>query len=171
MKPGAARSSAREEQIAQVAVNLLPQVTVLARLVARQLPSALSRSEARVLGMLEASPRRITELADLDGVAQPTMTVLVKRLEQRGLVSRARQPEDERVVMVRLTDAGATALADHRSLVSVTVRRYLADMSDEQIGVLAKATEALDALIDLVQGGAAEAPAAGSHTNQKEDTP
>jgi DNA-binding MarR family transcriptional regulator len=169
MKARPARPTARERQIDRVAADLLPQASVITRLVARQLHGGLSRSEARVLGMLGTEPRRITELADLDGVAQPTMTVLVKRLEQRRLVSRARQPEDERVVLVRITDAGAAALTDYRSLISVTMREYLAQMSDEHIATLADASDALEALIDLLQGGAAGRAAPGAPTNQKED--
>jgi len=35
-----------------------------------------------------------------------TVTPLVKRLEQRGLLARARDPHDDRAVFVQLTDAG-----------------------------------------------------------------
>jgi DNA-binding MarR family transcriptional regulator len=168
MKSRDIRPSDRQRHIDRVAAELLPQVSLLTRLVARQLDGGLSRSEARVLATLKASPRRITELAELDGVAQPTITVLAKRLEQRRLVGRARRPEDERVVMVSLTEAGAAALADYRSLISVTMREYLAQMSDEQIAALADASEALEALIELLQGGAAGKPAAGAPTGQKE---
>jgi DNA-binding MarR family transcriptional regulator len=147
--------SAREEQTALLATDLVPQAALLTRHLARQLRSGLSRSEARVLSMLSAAPRRITELAELDGVAQPTMTVLVKRLEVQGLVSRARQPEDERVVIVRITEAGAAAHADYRALIGTTMRGYLAQMSDQQVQALAEGAAALDALIDLIQDAGA----------------
>ena len=100
--------------------------------------------------MLATGPRRITELAELDGVAQPTMTVLVKRLAEHQLVTRARQPEDERVVLVRITDAGTAALTDYRSLISAAVREALVQMPDEHVAVLAQASQALDVLIDLI---------------------
>jgi DNA-binding MarR family transcriptional regulator len=35
-----------------------------------------------------------------------TLTPLLKRLEQEGLVTRTRAPEDERIVRIELTDAG-----------------------------------------------------------------
>ena len=163
------RPTTRDSQIDRVAADLVPQASLLARLVARRLDSGISRSEARVLATLATGPRRITELAELDGVAQPTMTVLVKRLAEQQLVSRARQPEDERVVLVRITDAGQAALADYRSLIRDAVREHLVQIPDEQIAALAQASEALEALIELLQGGAAAAPAAGSRPNQKED--
>ena len=59
-----------------------------------------------MLRTLSAGPRRITELAELEGLAQPTMTVLVKRLEERRL-GRA-QPAmqaDGRVAVISLTGA------------------------------------------------------------------
>lgn len=47
---------------------------------------------------------RLAELLQLD---YGTMTPLLKRLEQRGLVARTRRSDDERVVLVTLTEAGA----------------------------------------------------------------
>lgn len=41
-----------------------------------------------------------------------TLTPLLKRLEAQGLVDRSRDPEDERRVMVRLTDAGRALKQD-----------------------------------------------------------
>ena len=58
-----------------------------------------------MLRTLTDAPRRITDLAELEGLAQPTMTLLVQRLEQRGWVERKRDSDDGRVVLVSLTDA------------------------------------------------------------------
>src|SRR4051812_14040182 len=100
----------RAERIEYVADQLLPQAATVARLLTKQVKGGLSRTEAGVLRTLVASPRRITELAELEGLAQPTMTLLVQRLEQRGWVERNRHPGDGRVVLVSLTDAGSTTL-------------------------------------------------------------
>jgi predicted transcriptional regulator len=40
---------------------------------------------------LGSGPRRITELAELERLAQPTLTQLVQRLEQQGFVNRERK--------------------------------------------------------------------------------
>ena len=66
----------------------------------------LSRTEVGVLSTLSEGPRRITELAQTEALAQPTVTQLVDKLEGRGLVSRARSDEDGRVVIVEITPAG-----------------------------------------------------------------
>src|SRR4051794_12281509 len=89
----------------------LPQRTArLSRLLWRSSQTDVSRTEAGVLGTLADGRRRITELAELEGLAQPTVTVLVGRMEERGLVSRERDASDGRVVLVDITDAGREAL-------------------------------------------------------------
>ena len=99
-----------------VASELLPHAALLTRLVIRQMTGPLTRTEAGMLNTLSDGPRRITELAELEGLAQPTTTLLVKRLEDRGWVAREREPGDGRVVLVRRTDAGAAALDAFRAL-------------------------------------------------------
>lgn len=143
--------SSRDERIEDLSAELAPQAALLTRLVVRQLDAALSRSEASLLKTLSGGSRRITELADLEGLAQPTMTLLVKRLEHQGLVSRERDPQDGRVVMVRITPAGARALANFRAQLSATMRAHLSEMSDEQLDALTVAAGALDDLIALLQ--------------------
>ena len=56
----------------------------------------MSRTAASVLATLrDTGPRRITELAEAEAVAQPTITTLVGRLERDGLV-RARRTRTTR---------------------------------------------------------------------------
>ena len=116
-----------------------------------QLGGELSRTEVGLLNTLSGGPRRITELAELEGLAQPTMTSLVKQLEQQGLVRRDRQADDGRVVLVHLTDSGAAALEDYRARVRELLGRHLAEIPDEQVEALAAATDALAQLVVLLQ--------------------
>ena len=113
----------------------------------------LAEVKDRLLRTLADGPRRITELAELEGLAQPTITLLVKRLEERGLVRRERDPDDGRVVLVSLTAAGTAALEETRGAVKVALRRYVAGMSDEQLQALADSTETLGELIETIQHG------------------
>jgi DNA-binding MarR family transcriptional regulator len=136
-----------------ISSQLLSRSGLLARLLAKQLHGPLSRSEASLLNTASGTPRRITELAELEGLAQPTMTLLVKRLERDGLVTRERQADDGRVVVVRLTDAGQASLDDYRGQASAALGRYLAEMTDVQIEQLAAATEALAQLVTVLQQG------------------
>ena len=121
------------------------------RLLVRELGGELSRTEVGLLSTLSGGPRRITELAELEGLAQPTMTSLVKQLEQQGLVRRDRQADDGRVVLAHLTDSGAAALEGYRARVRELLGIYLAEIPDQQVEALAAATEALARLVALLQ--------------------
>ena len=143
----------RREAIDVVAGSLVPVASRVTRLLLRRAPQRISRSDAGVLSALSGGPRRITELADLEGHAQPTMTLLVKRLEERGWVARRRDPADGRGVLVSLSDAGQTALEDVRAAYRTVLRNHLVALSDEEIAALLTATEALETLLDALQQG------------------
>lgn len=134
-----------------VSSELLPRASLLTRLLVRQLSGEVSRTELGLLRVLSSGPRRITELAELEGIAQPTTTILITQLEQQGLVTRERQPDDGRVVLVKLTAAGSVALADFRARTSAVLGAYLAEISDEQVEALATATETLEHLLAHLQ--------------------
>src|SRR6266403_4990315 len=142
---------ARSAQIDYVSSELLPQAALLARLLFRQLGGDLSRTELGLLRTLSDGPRRITELAELEGLAQPTTTILIKQLEQDGLVQRERRSDDGRIVLVDLTESGRVALETYRERVRETLGAYVAEISDEQVDQLAAATETLGQLVTLLQ--------------------
>jgi DNA-binding MarR family transcriptional regulator len=141
----------RSDLIDHVSKQLIPDAALLVRLLVRELGGELSRTEIGLLGTLSRGPGRITELAELEGLAQPTMTSLVKQLEQRGLVRRDRQADDGRVVLVHLTDSGAAALEDYRARARDLLSIYLAEIPDEEVQALAGATVALAELVELLQ--------------------
>jgi DNA-binding MarR family transcriptional regulator len=146
-------TSEHSEQVDYVASELLPRVALLTRLLFKQLGSELSRTEIGLLNTLAGGPRRITELAELEGLAQPTMTILVQQLEKQGLVRRGRHADDGRVVLVHVTESGTAALGEVRARASAALRFHLAEISDQQIEALAVTTEALQGLIILLQRG------------------
>jgi DNA-binding MarR family transcriptional regulator len=141
----------RSDQIDYVSEQLLPGAGLVVRLLVREVGGDLSRTEVGLLSTLSGGPRRITELADLEGLAQPTMTSLVKALERHGLVRRDRQADDGRVVLVHLTDGGAAALDDYRARCRELLGLHLAEIPDEQVDALAGATKALAELVALLQ--------------------
>jgi DNA-binding MarR family transcriptional regulator len=150
MNPMTSPTVDRSQQIDVVSSRLLPAAALLTRLLVRQLGGELSRSEVGLLSTLSGGPHRITALAELEGLAQPTMTTMVKRLEQQGLVRRERQVDDGRVVLVTLTEAGTAALADYRSKARAVLGAYLSEIPDEQVQALAAATDALAGIIALL---------------------
>jgi DNA-binding MarR family transcriptional regulator len=141
----------RSAQIDYVSSELLSRAALLTRLLFRQIHGELSRTELGLLRTLSEGPRRITELAELEALAQPTMTTLIKRLEQQGLVKRERRSDDGRVVLVDLTEQGRVALDDYRERIRGALGAYLAEISDEQVERLVTATETLAQLVTLLQ--------------------
>jgi DNA-binding MarR family transcriptional regulator len=142
---------ARPGQIDYVLSELLPRAALLTRLLVRQLGGELSRTEVGLLKTLGGGPRRITELAEIEGLAQPTITLLIKQLEEKGLVTRTRQSRDGRVVLVNVTDSGNVALEDYGGRLRAVLGGYLAEIPDEQVEALATATATLAQLADLLQ--------------------
>jgi DNA-binding MarR family transcriptional regulator len=110
-------------------------------------PSALSMTAAGTLATLERSgPRRLTVLAAREGVTQPAMTQLITRLEDAGLVRRAADPGDGRVVLVAITDDGRATLASRRARRAEKLAAILAQLSPDHRAALTAALPALAAL-------------------------
>jgi DNA-binding MarR family transcriptional regulator len=147
-----AEQAERIERVDYIAERLPVRAALLVRLLVKQVRSReISRTEMEVLSILRDGPRRITELTELEGVAQPTMTLLVKRLQERGWVRREGLPDDGRVVMVSLTDAGGTAQERLRAQFLDAMRADLQELSDPQLQELSAATETLSSFVDDLQ--------------------
>lgn len=142
----------RTARVDYVAEHLLSRASLLVRLLVKQVhPRDVSRTEVEVLSILTEGPRRITELAELESVAQPTMTLLVKRLEDKRWVHREGLPEDRRVVMIVITAAGRAAQQRLREQFLAALRADLRDLSDRQLRDLAGAAETLSTFVDDLQ--------------------
>jgi DNA-binding MarR family transcriptional regulator len=149
MSPFAAKRT-RAEQTQHVSTQLLGHSALLIRLLGKEVDAGFTLTEGGILKSLRDGPRRITELAELEGLAQPTTTLLVKRLEEQRLVRRERQSDDQRVVLVWLTDEGAAAFEDYKSRAFAALRGHLDAMPDTQLMALAAATDAVGELINTL---------------------
>ena len=69
----------------------------------------LTPVQAKLICVLAFGPRGMAELAQCFGVEKATLTGLVDRAEQRGLVRRSPVPGDRRALHVTLTDTGRRA--------------------------------------------------------------
>lgn len=101
----------------------------------RQLPSRqhMSLTTISTLGRLaREGPQRLTALAAAEGVAQPSMTQLVHKLEAGGLVARLPDPLDGRVCHIEVTEAGRTMLAERRRERREWLARRLAALPDRE---------------------------------------
>ncbi len=103
----------------------------------RPLLDALGLTYPQYLAMLvlwEQSPLTVGALGNLLDLDSSTLTPLLKRLETGGLVERRRDPEDERRVIVALTDKGRA------------LRDQAASVPEQMICALDTPLEALQAL-------------------------
>jgi DNA-binding MarR family transcriptional regulator len=100
----------------------------------------MSFTTASTLGRLEREgPVRLTALAAAEGVAQPSMTQLVQRLETQGLATRVSDPDDGRVALVTITDAGREVLAERRRERNARLAQLLATLSEDERRALGSA--------------------------------
>lgn len=65
-----------------------------------------------------------------------TVNGIVDRLEAKGYVSRRASPQDGRVRLVSLTEAGRSKVQDFHVIVEETERRFTASLSEQERGQL-----------------------------------
>lgn len=122
----------------------------LAASVVRRMPRDISLTAAGTVNVLERhGPQRLTRLAALEGVTQPSMTALVTKLEHDGLAERRPDPSDGRAVLVALTDAGERYVQQRRQVGAAGLVRLIAKLPESQAKSLRAALPALLAVAAL----------------------
>jgi DNA-binding MarR family transcriptional regulator len=133
---------------AQLAPQLRDAITRLNRRVRQARPvgdltvtqlSALT--SLRLAGAL--TPR---ELADVERVQPPTMTKIVAKLEERGLVQRTPHPTDGRQVILAATEGGRAVLDQFERVRDEWLAHRLAELSEAERDTLRQAAEILQQL-------------------------
>ena len=116
----------------------------------RRQPRDMSLTSVSTLSTLDRTgPRRITDLAAIEGVTQPSMTVLVTALERTGLVERQGDPADKRVALVALTAAGLDYVRTRRRTSAESFERLIAELPTDEATALSAAIPALKHLQEL----------------------
>jgi DNA-binding MarR family transcriptional regulator len=132
-------------------------IHLLRRVRASDVETGLSPSRLSVLSVLVfGGPRTPSELAAAEQVRLPTISALVRGLEEDGLVRRAADPADGRVVRLSATAKGRRILERGRERRLDNLEELLASLSREELRVLAEASEILDRAVS----GRGRAPAA-----------
>jgi DNA-binding MarR family transcriptional regulator len=85
-----------------------------------------------LMALWEKDAQTIGALADRLALESSTITPLVKRLEVGGLLSRERNPADERQVIVRLSDAGREMQMRSTCLAEALLEKSRLSISDLQ---------------------------------------
>jgi DNA-binding MarR family transcriptional regulator len=110
----------------------------------------MSLTSAATLATLDRTgPRRITDLAAVEGVTQPAMTALVRVMEESGLVERWGDASDKRVTLVCLTEAGAAYVRARRQAGVDAFGRLIGELPGDEVEALVAALPALKHLAEL----------------------
>jgi DNA-binding MarR family transcriptional regulator len=83
------------------------------------------------------------ELADMERVQPPTMTKIVGKLEDRGLVARTPHPTDRRQVILAATEQGRAVFAQFEKARNEWLASQLAELTPDQRDTLARAAQIL----------------------------
>ncbi|TDE56031.1 MarR family transcriptional regulator [Nonomuraea mesophila] len=86
------------------------------------------------------------ELAELEKVQPPSMTRVIAKLEERGLVARTPHPTDRRQVTVTVTEAAEKLLKEERRRKEAWLTQRLKDLSPEERAILRQAAPILEKL-------------------------
>ncbi|MEV4419844.1 MarR family transcriptional regulator [Patulibacter sp. NPDC049589] len=128
-----------------LAKTLRDAITRLGRRVRQARPVGdLTFSQLSALTSLQlAGALTPRELADVERVQPPTMTKIVGKLEERGLVARTPHPTDGRQVILAATDQGRTVYAQHERARNEWLAKELEQLTPEERATLAQAAEIL----------------------------
>ena len=124
----------------------------------RLVRAGVSMTHLHVMGLLsrhgETSMSRMAELLD---VSLSNATGIIDRMAERGLVERVRVPDDRRIVLVRLSEAGQVELDTLEILRRDVVQKILDRLDTAQLERLAQAlTDIHEAVAGLVATEGAE---------------
>jgi DNA-binding MarR family transcriptional regulator len=145
-----------EPDVLELAARLRLTIARLARLLRQQAATGLTPSQISVLVSLDLNQSlTLGELAAIEQVAPPTITKIVAKLEDDGLVARHPVPGDRRVARVSVTDEGRRRLDHSRDRRNAWLAVRLDELGPADTRRLADALDALEALA----GGAPPPPA------------
>ena len=105
-------------------------------------------TQATLASIERLGPITLGELAAVEQVQPPSMTRIVARLEEWGYATRVVDPADRRVARAAITDAGRELLARSRTRKDAYLARCVAELSDDERELLARALPLLERLQD-----------------------
>jgi DNA-binding MarR family transcriptional regulator len=134
---------------ADLAARLRLAIARTARRLRQEAGEELSPSQTTALATIDRhGPLTPSELAARERIQRPTVTRIVARLEERGLVQRARDPQDRRSSLVALTSEGRDLLARGRTRKDAYLARRLRELDAQERATLERAAAILERLLE-----------------------
>jgi DNA-binding MarR family transcriptional regulator len=132
-----------------LAIRLRLTIARTARRLRQEAGSELSPSLGSALASIDRyGPITPSELAARERVRRPTITRVLGRLEDAGLVERAADPADRRSSLVRPTPSGRALLEEQRTRKDAFLAARLASLGPEDRATLDRATGILERLLE-----------------------
>ena len=133
---------------AQLAPQLRDAITRLNRRVRQARPVGdLTVTQLSALTSLNlAGALTPRELADVERVQPPTMTKIVAKLEERGLVQRTPHPTDGRQVILAATEGGRAVLDQSERARNEWLATRLAELTEDERETLRRAADILQGI-------------------------
>src|SRR4051794_26277518 len=124
-------------------------ITRTARRLRQEADAGLSPSLTAALATLERhGPLTPSRLAEIERIQRPTVTRLLARLEEDGLVDRMADPDDRRVSHVAVTKEGRALVKKLRSRKNAYLSKRLRHLEDEELETLERATAILERILE-----------------------
>lgn len=134
---------------AELPARLRLAIARMARRMRQEAGDELSPSMTAALATIENhGPLTPSRLAELERIKRPTVTRVLRRLEEEGLIERAADPSDGRSAVVCVTRPGSARLKKLRSRKNAYLARRLRELPDEDVEALERAAEVLERLLD-----------------------
>jgi DNA-binding MarR family transcriptional regulator len=102
-----------------------------------------------ILALYENGPLPPSQIAKDMMVKSSTVTGVVDRLEQKGLVRRTRNSPDRRLINVELTEAGTHLAENAPPPIQQKIIDGLASLSERQVNRIVKALQMLTSMLDV----------------------
>jgi len=103
------------------------------------LDSDISITEIHIIEKIGVhQPSRMGEISKAIGVTLATLTVACDKLENKGLIVRARSSRDKRVVNVSLTARGQAVYEYHKQFHQRMLEAALSDLTPQETAILAE---------------------------------
>lgn len=108
--------------------------------------TGLQRTVIRILRLHPNSTAGV--LAKALHVHPSTLTGVLVRLEKKGLLRRNRHPDDDRKVVLEVTSEGAKYDVPHPSTAEFRVRRFISEISSEELALFETRLRRLSEMLD-----------------------
>jgi DNA-binding MarR family transcriptional regulator len=134
---------------AELASQLRLAVMRLSRRLRQHAPEDITPSQLSALSVVVRDGRlTLSQLADAERVAPPTVTRVVDALVQKGLVTRTVSEDDRRVARVEATPDGVALVEQIRRRRDAYLARHLRALSPDDVALLARAATLLERLTE-----------------------